>query len=333
MSVRPHRIRLHIENLRSQPPVFHITPERFEDACRRHPDLAARLDTTTCWDNETFDRDMRTAEVLIGWRFPHDRFAERAPHLRWIQMTGAGIEHVMPLDWLPPEATLTNNAGVHAFKAGEFIAMGILALNTRLPFFATNKERRRWDKFFATAVPDKTLVVIGVGHMGTAGAERAKGLGMRVIGVRASGRPSPHVNEMVTPDRLHEVLPRADILLVSVPLTRETRGMLGRRELDLLKPEAGLINVARAGVVDYAALAEKLHAGELSGAILDVFDPEPLPADSFLWDTPNLILTPHVSSDDAERYIPLTLDFFFENLDRYLLEQPLRNAVDRARWY
>ena len=90
------------------------------------------------------------------------------------------------------------------------------------------------------------------------------------------------------------MLPRADILLVSVPLTRETRGMLGRRELDLLKPEAGLINVARAGVVDYAALAEKLHAGELSGAILDVFDPEPLPADSFLWDTPNLILTPHV---------------------------------------
>ena len=160
---------------------------------------------------------MRTAEVLIGWRFPHDRFADRAPHLRWIQMTGAGIEHVMPLDWLPPEATLTNNAGVHAFKAGEFIAMGILALNTRLPFFATNKERRRWDKFFATAVPDKTLVVIGVGHMGTAGAERAKGLGMRVIGVRASGRPSPHVDEMVTPDRLHEVLPRAEILLVSVP--------------------------------------------------------------------------------------------------------------------
>jgi phosphoglycerate dehydrogenase-like enzyme len=138
---------------------------------------------------------------------------------------------------------------------------------------------------------------------------------------------------MFTPDELHKVLPRADIVLVCVPLTRETRHVLGRPELDLLKPEAGLINMARARVVDYEALAEKLARGELSGALLDVFDPEPLPADSPLWKTPNLIITPHVSSDDAEAYVPRTLDLVLANAARYLAGRPLRNRVRPEREY
>ena len=129
------------------------------------------------------------------------------------------------------------------------------------------------------------------------------------------------------------VLPRADVVLVTVPLTAETRRLLGRKELDLLPPHAGLVNMARAGVVDYAALADKLARGELSGAVLDVFDPEPLPPDSPLWRTPNVILTPHVSSDDAERYIPRTLDLLFANVRRYRAGCPLRNLVDPTREY
>lgn len=141
------------------------------------------------------------------------------------------------------------------------------------------------------------------------------------------------VDEMFVPDQLLEVLPRADFVLVTAPLTSETRGMVARKELDLMKPEVGLVNMARAGVVDHEALAEKLTRGELGGAILDVFDPEPLPPESPLWGTPNLIITPHVSSDDAEQYTPRMLDLFFENMGCYLSGRPLQNRVEATREY
>ena len=110
-------------------------------------------------------------------------------------------------------------------------------------------------------------------------------------------------------------------------MTEETRGLIDWRRLALMKPSAGLINMSRAGVVDYAALAEALTSGRLAGALLDVFDPEPLPADSPLWDVPNLVMTPHVSSDDLDAYIPRTLDLLFENLQRHLAGEPLKNRV------
>jgi phosphoglycerate dehydrogenase-like enzyme len=132
---------------------------------------------------------------------------------------------------------------------------------------------------------------------------------------------------------LEQVLPRADFVLVTTPLTSETKNLLGRRELNLMRPGAGLINLGRARVVDYDALREKLTAGELGGAVLDVFDPEPLPSDSPLWETPNLVITPHVASDDEEQYMPRTLDLVFDNIHRYLSDRPLRNRVRRHLGY
>jgi phosphoglycerate dehydrogenase-like enzyme len=128
-----------------------------------------------------------------------------------------------------------------------------------------------------------------------------------------------------------KVLPHADFILVAVPLTKETINIIGRKELNLLPTRAGLINMSRSATVDYEALAEKLVCGELGGAILDVFETEPLPSDSPLWWTPNLIITPHVSSDDSENYIPLTLDLAFENIRRYLNGKPLKNRVRLTR--
>jgi phosphoglycerate dehydrogenase-like enzyme len=168
--------------------------------------------------------------------------------------------------------------------------------------------------------------------MGRAAAARAKQLGMRVLGIRRGGQPRRHVDQMAPPQALDRLLPVADVVLVTAPLTPLTRGLIGRRQLDLMKPAAGLINMGRAGVVDYVALAEKLTKGELSGAILDVFDPEPLPPSSPLWRTPNLILTPHCSSD-APDYADRTLDLVFDNVRRYLADRPLRNRVDRQLWY
>jgi phosphoglycerate dehydrogenase-like enzyme len=156
---------------------------------------------------------------------------------------------------------------------------------------------------------------------------------MRVIGIRKSKRPHPDVDEMFGHADLDAVIPRADFVLVATPLTEETRGMIGRQQLSLMKPDAGLINIGRAGVVDYEALAGHLRRGELAGAVLDVFDPEPLPKDSFLWEVPNLIMTPHVSSDEADDYIPGCLDVFFENVARMRSGHPLINVFDFSRGY
>src|SRR5437773_4645152 len=121
--MRSRRLHIHVENVSTMAPVFQIRPEQYEAAVTRHRDLAPRVRTTIGWDLERFDEAMRTAEVLIGWRFPREDLARRAPRLRWIHMTGAGIEHIMPLDWLPRRAVVTTNSGVHGPKAGEFAAM------------------------------------------------------------------------------------------------------------------------------------------------------------------------------------------------------------------
>src|SRR5262249_23123324 len=151
-------------------------------------------------------------------------------------------------------------------------------ISNRIPSMFTAQREGRWHRIFTTPIKGKTLLIIGVGAMGGTAAARAQRLGMHVLGIRRSGRPHRHVDEMGTPAGLERLLPGADIVLVTVPLTRETRQLIGKRELDLMRPEAGLINMGRARVVDYDALAAKLTRGELSGAILDVFDPEPLPA-------------------------------------------------------
>jgi phosphoglycerate dehydrogenase-like enzyme len=129
------------------------------------------------------------------------------------------------------------------------------------------------------------------------------------------------------------VLPRADFVLVAAPLTSRTKHLIGARELDLMKPGAGIVNIGRAGVIDYAALAERLRTGRIGGAILDVFDPEPLPVDSPLWDAPNLVVTPHCSSDDIRQYVPRTLDLVFDNLERLVAGKPLRCVVDPVLEY
>lgn len=312
--------------------MFWNTPERYRDAEGRHPRLARRLNATIGWDRASLDAALPTTEILVAWDFDRRDLATRAPRLKWIHLIGAGIEHVLPLDWVPPGCVVTNNSGVHAPKAGEFAAMALLALNNRWPAHLTNQRSATWRQVFNDPITGKTVVIIGVGAMGGAAAQRARAMKMNVLGVRRSGRPHRHVDEMFRPDDLERVLPRADFVLVTVPLTPATRGLLGRKQLDMLRPEAGVINMGRAGVIDYEALVEKLTRGELSGAVLDVFDPEPLPAASSLWHTPNLIMTPHVSSDSLD-YSARTLDLIFENVQRYLVGRRLVNEVNLALGY
>jgi phosphoglycerate dehydrogenase-like enzyme len=156
---------------------------------------------------------------------------------------------------------------------------------------------------------------------------------VHVIGVNRSGRAIGGCDEVVTTAGLDDVLPRADYLLIATPDTPETRGLMDRRRLDLMKPGAGIINIGREAVMDYGALCDRLEDGSLGGAILDVFDPEPIPADSRLWNTRNLIVTPHVSADDGDAYVPLTLGLFFRNMQLFLADKPLLNPIRRDLGY
>ncbi|MCP4303588.1 MAG: D-2-hydroxyacid dehydrogenase [bacterium] len=328
------KLRIHVAALSSQPEVFWVTEARVRAARRRHPDLSRQVSFDWSWELDRFDEGIAKADIMIGWRFPRDDFRARAPHLKWIQLTGAGTEHLRPFDWVPRGLALTNNSGVHGDKASEFVGTAVLMLAHGIPFLATQQRQRRWQKKFTTTAEGKTAVIIGLGGMGGSAARWLKQrLDMTVIGVTRNGRPHRYADQVVTTRDLDRVLPKADVVIVAAPLTAETENLLDRRRLERMKPGAGLVNMGRARIIDYDALADLLEDEYLSGAVLDVFDPEPLPRSSRLWATRNLIMTPHCSSDDVENYVPKTLDMFFANLARFIDGRPLKNRIKTGRQY
>lgn len=327
------KLHIHLQTNPKAPDVFHLTPERYRGAAKRNPEVARQVKCTTASDEEGFYRAMKTADGLVGWWFPRKGLREIAPQLKWIHVIGAGVEHLLPLDWIPKGLQLINNKGIHGPKIGDYAAMALLMLHNAMPTLITNQRKGQWREIYSTTIRGKTVLVIGVGQMGGATAQRAKGLGLHVLGVRRTPRGHRYVDEMYGVKDLPKLIPRADFVVVTTPVTSETRGFIGKRELDLMRPDASFMNIARADVVDYDALARKLKRGEIKGAILDVFDPEPLPKSSPLWNTPNLIMTPHVASDDAEDYIPRTLDLTLDNIGRQLSGRRMANRVIVSREY
>jgi phosphoglycerate dehydrogenase-like enzyme len=307
--------------------VFTITMEKYLEAAERYADLAAQLEVFVDWDTEHWSESMRDAEILLTWDLPTADLAAVAPRLKWIHCIGAGVEHLCPMDWVPEGVMITNNKGAHADKAGEYALMAVLMLHNRMPAILTNQRGSTWNSLFSTPIEGKTVGLIGVGSIGGGAARQLAKMPLHLIGVSRHGRPHPNVDEMHAMDALDELLPRMDYLFVSLPATPETVGLFGRERLRLLKPGAGIVNVGRGATFDYPALAEMLADGRLSGAIIDVFDEEPLPSDSPLWSAPNFVVTPHVSADDGDSYVSITLQLFFDNLRRYLEGEPLHNLV------
>ena len=333
----PRKIKVHVKNNHASPATFPSTPEsepvftttqaRWDEALARHPDLAPHLEVFIDWDRDNFADSMADAEVLYCWDLPTENLAEVAPKLKWIHVIGAGVEHLCPMDWVPDGLQVVNNKGAHAAKAGEFGLMAVLMLHSHMPAIVTNQRDARWESLFSTPIAGKTALVVGVGSLGGGAAKQLSALGLEVLGVNRSGKPHPDVAEMVPTARIDELLPRADYVFVSLPATPDTVGLFDRKRLERMKPGAGIINVGRASAMDYDALADLLRSGHLSGAIIDVFDPEPLLPDDPLWSVPNLIVTPHVSADDGDNYVPITLDIFLSNMRRYLNGEPLQNVV------
>ncbi len=307
--------------------VFTITEERFNAALEAYPALKGRMTVFIDWDEDNFASSMADTDVLLTWNLPTEGLGEIAKKLKWIHCIGAGVEHMLPMDWLPDAVALTNNKGVHADKAGEYGLMAVLMLHNNMPAILTNQRARKFESLYSTPIAGSTIVVVGTGSLGGAAIKKLAPLGPNIIGVNRHGNPVEGASEVVTIAELDSVLPKADYLYLAVPDTPETTGLIDRRRLNMLKAGSGIVNVGREPVMDYGALREKLEAGELAGAVLDVFTPEPIAGDSPLWDTPNLVVTPHVSADDGDSYVPLTLDLFFRNMERFLASQELLNPV------
>jgi phosphoglycerate dehydrogenase-like enzyme len=324
---------VHIENARSFMPVFIVHPEQYEAALKRHPDLARIVKTTMAYDGEKFEESIRQADAMVSSKFPRDKLRQHAPRLKWIQVLGAGVDNLLPLDWMPQGLQLTTNSGAHVPKAAESAMMAILMANARIPTLATSQREHKWNRLFTTTVQGKTLLIVGVGHIGGGAAESARKLGMKVLGIRRSKQAHPAVDEMHGPEQMLSLLGRADIVLVNTALVPDTKLLMGEQQFAAMKPGAGFINMARGELVDQKALEQALRSGKLSCAVIDVTSPEPLPEDSPLYDTPNLLITPHVLSDDIDQYVPRTLDIFFDNIRRHIAGQPMRNVVNVERGY
>jgi len=327
------KLRAHFENLRSSPAVHHITPERWSAACKRHPAMARRVDASFGWNGDILEDAMKEADILVGICTRLEGLPERAARLKWIHVMVAGVDQFFPLDWLPANVVLTNNRGAHGAKAEQFVRMALGMLHSRMPEMIANQHARRWQQLFTSSIVGKTALIIGLGDLGTGAARAARQLGLKVLGVRRRPGNCRAVDTVYAHTELDALLPGADFLILATPLTPETQHLLDRRRLALMKPTASVVNIARASILDCDALSEKLRRGELAGAVLDVVDPEPLPRSSPLWATPNLILTPHISCDDGDHYVDISLDLWFQNLERLIRNRSLKQRVSRRLGY
>jgi phosphoglycerate dehydrogenase-like enzyme len=327
------KAKVYVDNSGNLPPVFLMTEPLFQGVLAEHPALAGKLEYAIGRGEEDFARGVRDADVLVGWDFARDGFREKASRLRWIQLIGAGLDHLLPLDWLPPGVTLTRGSGAHRPKADEFMMLSLLMLNNRVPEIVSNQRRGVHQHTYSTVIGGKTALVVGLGATGTAAAQSCRKLGLKVVGIRKTKASHPDVDELYGPEALPSLLPRADFVIVTVPKNAKTLGLLGRAELQLMKQGAGLVSLARHGIIDEEALADLLGEGRLSGAVYDVDDPRHVPSSPRLWSTENIIIAPHSLTNDPDRFMVNSLSLFFENMDRYLSGRPLLNRVDPEAEY
>jgi glyoxylate/hydroxypyruvate reductase A len=280
------------------------------------------------------------ADVLFDFDRPlAPRLHELAPRVRWIQATSAGIGQFVKRHDLArtmPRTVFTTASGVHARPLAEFCALAVLAFSRGFLRMVDAQRARRWERFAGSDLEGKTLVIYGFGSIGLEVARTMRVFGLRILGIKRSvgsaDATSMSVDEIHPPAALHDLLPRAHVLVLCAPHTPDTERVFGEAELALLPEGAILVNVARGALVDEAALVRALASGRLGGAALDVFAEEPLPADSPLWSMPNVLVSPH-SASTSDRENGRITDLFCENLRRFLNGEELLNVLDVERLY
>jgi phosphoglycerate dehydrogenase-like enzyme len=258
-------------------------------------------------------------EVLLG-----------CPTLKWVQAASAGIDHLLP--WDTGKVQVTNVSGIHGELMTQYVLGVIFGHNLRLFECQQRMARKFWQHFDGRVVRGRTLVVVGLGRIGSDIARAAKNFGLRVIGIKSRPAPDPSADEVWGIARLHEALGQADYAVIVVPKTPHTVNLIDAKAIGALKRGCVFIHVARGGIVDEAALLGAVKDGTIAFAAVDVFTQEPLPADSPFWTQERLLVTPH-SSSDVEGWHELVAGIFAENLENWLAGRPLRNLTDPSRGY
>lgn len=296
--------------------------------------LAPNANILVTEDRTQIEGILHDIEIAAGW--VPVKLLFKAPGLRWMQQWWAGADWVLYYPDVKRDFVLTNMRGVHPIQSSEHILALLLAFSRQLHHALRAQSRREWrcvpgETLFELA--GKTLLLIGVGAIGQRTAQVASVLGMRVLGVRREPSKSvPHVEKMVAPDELLSILPEADFVVISAPLTPETRGMIDQKALQQMKPTAYLINIGRGEIVHQPSLVQALQEGWIAGAGLDVFEKEPLPKESPLWEMENVIITSHYAGA-SQNYHERAFAIFIDNLQRYQTGEPLRNVVNKELGY
>ena len=274
-------------------------------------------------------------EVLFGHPVP--ALLRQAAQLKWLCSDHAGVDRYLDdAAWPHSECILSNSSGAYGATISEHILMVLLMLLRRMPEYQADLSRRQWTYHAPIrSVIGSHIVVLGAGDIGSNTARRLKALGASVTGVCRSGKSGePAFDRVASTAELDSILPSADALVMALPATPETAGILSRERIALLPEHAYVVNVGRGSAIDQQALGDALRAGRLAGAALDVMTPEPLPADDPLWDCPNTIITPHISGNMALGLTcDIDVDMFCADLKRYAAGEPLHNLVDRVRGY
>ena len=300
---------------------------------RRHPDVTI----TTCDDRSRLSSEIADADVYFGWLSREDFLA--AKHLRWIQSPSTGVDGFVRFPELrDSDVILTNARGVHAACLAEHAFAMIFGFTRGMKALLEHQQRHQWAtrelRNGLVELTGSTMGIVGFGTVGHAIAERARAFGMRVIAVDILPAEKPDQGTQVGGEGdLDALLRESDYVVITVPYTERTRGMIGAAQLAQMKPSAILVGVSRGGIIDEAALVDALTTGRLAAAALDVFDREPLPEDSPLWDIDNLIVTPHAAGG-SQFEAPAIRAIFLENVDRFVRgDLPLRNQVGKQRGF
>jgi phosphoglycerate dehydrogenase-like enzyme len=284
---------------------------------------------------------IREAEVYYGFGIPRLLFLE-ARQLRWVHSAAAGVGTALHPEMLASEVVLTNSAGIHAIPIAEYVVGSVLHFLRGLDIVIEQQRRTEWNKApfvrmdsVLREMDSVRALIVGVGGIGGATAERLSALGARCTGVRrrVGLGPPPGFERVVGLDQLEAELPSHDVIVLAAPLTGDTNGLLTAERLDLLPSSAIVVNVARGALLDEQALADRLASGRLRGAALDVFKEEPVAATSPLWGLGRVLLSPHISPVSPGRFWPRQLDLFLDNWRRYSRGDPLRNIVDKRAGY
>ncbi len=279
-------------------------------------------------------QQVQQAEVIIGNVTP--ALLKDAPNLRWMQLNSAGADPYYRSDVLPLEVQLTNATGAYGLSVSEYMVAALMSLNRKLHLYRDNQRQNLWQEMGAVrSIEGATILVVGLGDIGGDFARKVKAMGATTIGIRRTQSEKPaYLDELYSADALDDLLPRADVVAISVPGTQDTHHMFDDRRFGLMKQDSVIINVGRGNVVDTDALCRALDQGKLWGACIDVTEPEPLPADHRLWSYGNVILTPHVA---GKFHLAATLDRIVaiatENLGHYYAGAPMRSMVNRSTGY